>query len=156
MTMLSTSFAARRPHHRHAAPGVSALPSAVRWWVLLCLVSVLGFQSLGLVHRTLHGGGGGSRAGVAASSRDTASANLAFQSPSTVSPNLAFKSPSLGHLPGSIDCQLLDELSTALGPIAQALAWTALLPDHPVATPAPHSATVAQVWRVPARAPPAA
>lgn len=143
--MLPTSFAARRPHHRHAARGVSALPSAVRWWVLLCLVSVLGFQSLGLVHRTLHGGsGGGSRASLVASPGHAAS------------PGVAFKSPSLGHLPGSIDCQLLDELSTALGPIAQALAWTALLPDHPVATPQPHSAAVAQVWRVPARAPPAA
>jgi hypothetical protein len=125
---------------------MSALPSAVRWWVLLCLVSVLGFQSLGLVHRALHGGAGAGvpRPGFTVSTRDTAR------------PDIALKSPSLGHLPGSIDCQLLDELSTALGPVTQALAWTALLPDHPVATPQPHSATVAQVWRVPARAPPAA
>ncbi|MBB3193011.1 hypothetical protein [Roseateles terrae] len=142
--MLSISFAARRPHPRHAAAGMSALPSAVRWWVMLCLVSVLGFQSLGLVHRTLHGGSAGPRVSLSASLSDTSSAGVSF------------KSPSLGHLPGSIDCQLLDQLSTALGPVVQALAWTALLPDHPVATPQPHSATVAQVWRLPARAPPSA
>lgn len=119
---------------------------------MLCLVSLLGFQSLGLVHRTLHGGSAGPRAALAVagtgSSASTASALDVG--------NDVVKAPSLGHLPGSSDCQLLDQLSTALGPITQALAWTALLPDHPVSTPQPHSATVAQTWRAPARAPPVA
>jgi hypothetical protein len=152
--MLSPTFAARRLHPRHAAPGMSA----VRWWVLLCLVSVIGFQSLGLVHRTLHGGGAAVRWGVVSAGAASVTARwIVSGTGSDIAPSaVALKSPSLGHLPGSIDCQLLDELSTALGPIAQALAWTALLPDHPVATPQPHSATVAQVWRVPARAPPVA
>lgn len=118
-----------------------ALPRVLRWWVMLCLVSLLGFQSLGLVHRSLHGGSAAPRAMLAVDASATPS---------------VLKSPSLGHLPGSIDCQLLDELTSALGPITQALAWTALLPDHPVSTPQPHSATVAQTWRAPARAPPVA
>lgn len=120
---------------------MSALPSVMRWWVMLCLVSLLGFQSLGLVHRSLHGGGAAPRAVLVGQGQAVGTA-------------VALKSPSLGHLPGSTDCQLLDELSTALGPITQALAWTALLPDHPVSTTQPHSATVAQTWRAPARAPP--
>lgn len=118
-----------------------ALPRVLRWWVMLCLVSLLGFQSLGLVHRSLHGGSAAPRAMLAVDASATPS---------------VLKSPSLGHLPGSIDCQLLDELTSALGPITQALAWTELLPDHPVSTPQPHSATVAQTWRAPARAPPVA
>ncbi|WAC71824.1 hypothetical protein OU995_19865 [Roseateles sp. SL47] len=146
--MFAPPTAAHRspPHHARngICIGMPALPHVLRWWVLVCVVSLLGFQALGLVHRALHGGSVAPRLLLASSW--AAGANPAHD----IQPS------SLGHLPGSGDCQLLDQLSTALGPISQALAWTALLPDHPVATPHPHSATVAQVWRALARAPPAA
>lgn len=165
-----------------------SLPPVLRWWVMLCVVSLLGFQSLGMVHRTLHGGiaaplavlavaGTGSGVGTAPAinvgNEAGAPAHRADGTPRTHRATAAnpdggadlatpapvaatFKSPSLSHMPGSSDCQLLDQLSTALGPVSQALAWISLLPDHPVSTPQPHSASVAQTWRTPARAPPAA
>jgi len=134
--MSTPHAAARRRLPSLAHPGQHRLPQSLRWWVVACLISLLGFQSLGLVHRALHGSGVAPRVQLSA----------ANPSPG----------PNLGHVAGSSDCQLLDQLSTALGPMTQALAWTALLPDHPVATPQPHSALIAQVWRLPARAPPLA
>lgn len=109
-----------------------------RWWLWLCVVSVLGFQLLGLVHHTLHGGVDAVRLHATAQAHEAVAA------------------PSFGHAAGGMDCQLLDQLSDALGPTVQALAWTALLPDGPVALAQPHSAVVAPVWRQPARAPPLA
>lgn len=173
-----------------------------RGWVWLCVVSLLAFQALGLVHRALHGGGLPTQLRLAvqmqswrtavglhpaltslaspalrdgsnpatlgwealasafaltpdgASGDTVAAAPVAGSVVAAASP--AGPAPRFGHAAGSIDCQLLDQLGQALGPIVQALAWTALLPDGPVATPQPHSAPLARVWRLPARAPPLA
>ncbi|UXH80318.1 hypothetical protein [Roseateles amylovorans] len=184
-----------------------------RGWIWLCVVSLLAFQVLGLVHRSLHGGslpaqlrlamqaqslrasvGQGIGIGIGiglglelglrrvptqalARSADTgtvANGDGAVISSSgrwtpggadtagTIASTADVPGPvdtagaRFGHAAGSTDCQLLDQLGQALGPIVQAMAWTALLPDGPVATPQPHSAPLARVWRLPARAPPLA
>ena len=142
-----------------------------RWlhrWIWLCVAAVLGFQMLGLVHRTLHGAPVlPSRLAIAvvqlAAAAETADTVLTADSSATL--RLASVAttarddsapPRLGHAAGTPDCQLLDQLSHALGPGVQAMAWTALLPDHPVSAPQPHDATLAQVWRKAARGPPLA
>jgi len=109
-----------------------------RWWIWLCLAAVLGFQALGLVHRTLHGS-------PAASSR------LVFAIAAEEG-----DAPRFGHAAGTPDCQLLDQLSHVLGPIVQASAWNALPPDIPTGVDQPHDATLAQQWRKGARGPPRA
>ncbi|OWQ92172.1 hypothetical protein CDN99_07460 [Roseateles aquatilis] len=129
-----------------------------RWWIWLCLVGLLGFQSMGLVHRAMHGGRIVEPARLALLTAQTAAQTTAraagreasIESPAEVIPQ------RFGHAAGGLDCQLLDQLSHALGPTVQALAWTALLPDFPVSTPQPHSAPLAQVWRKSARGPPLA
>lgn len=117
------------------------LSAAVRRWIWLGLLSLLAFQTLGLVHRVLHGG-------IVHPAKPVAMA---------VAEQAASAQPHwLGHVAGGQDCQLLDELSQALGPTVQLSAWTALLPDAPVSTPLPHSVSPAWRWRAPARAPPQA
>lgn len=110
-----------------------------RWWIWLCVAAVLGFQALGLVHRSLHGSASHpSRIAIAqATGEDT-------------------PAPAFGHAAGTPDCQLLDQLSHALGPVAQAFAWTAPPPDLPADLHAPRDATLAQLWRKGARGPPLA
>lgn len=115
------------------------LPAAVRRWVWLGLFSLLAFQALGLVHRVLHAGPA-----------------LPGGPVSVLEASATAQPPWLGHVAGGQDCQLLDQLSQALGPGVQALAWTAVLPDAPLSTPQPHSASPALHWRAPARAPPRA
>lgn len=139
----------------------STLTRQQRWWVWLCLVGVLGFQAMGLVHRTMHGGAVAQPVRIAMAVA-AASAELAeAQDADALDMDLAEASVdaiklSFGHAAGSADCQLLDQLSQALSPTVQALAWTALLPDFPVSGPQPHDASLAQVWRKAARAPPLA
>ena len=126
------------PMHR---PAATLRTRQQRWWIWLCVAAVLGFQALGLVHRSLHGSAGHpSRIALAiaqAAGEDT-------------------PAPSFGHAAGTLDCQLLDQLSHALGPVAQAFAWTAPSPDLPVDVDAPHDAALAQLWRKGARGPPRA
>ena len=116
-------------------------PRPHRGWIWLCLVALLGFQALGLVHRSLHGAAGhASRMAVAiaqAAGEDTSSL-------------------SFGHAAGTPDCQLLDQLSHALGPMVQAFAWAAQAPDIPAGVEQPHDAMLAQLWRKGARGPPPA
>ena len=112
-----------------------------RGWIWLCLVALLGFQALGLVHRSLHGAAGHpSRVALAL-------AQAAGEDNAT---------PSFGHAAGTPDCQLLDQLSHALGPMVQAFAWTAQAPDIPAGVDQPHDAMLAQLWRKGARGPPRA
>ena len=113
------------------------LPVTLRRWVWLGLFSLLAFQAMGLVHRVLHAGPGMPGGTVA----------MVEGGPSA-------PAPSLGHVAGSQDCQLLDQLSQALGPSTQPPAWGAALPDAPLSSPQPHSAIPALHWRAPARAPP--
>lgn len=116
-----------------------------RGWIWLCLAALLGFQALGLVHRSLHGAGGHpSRVAAAVS---TALAQAAGEDTSSL---------SFGHAAGTPDCQLLDQLSHALGPMVQAFAWTAQAPDIPAGVDQPHDAMLAQLWRKGARGPPQA
>lgn len=136
----------------------TALSRQQRWWLWLCVVSVIGFQALGLVHRALHGGPLPEpvRLAVLAAQQVSdldASASASADADADADDGTVLK---FGHVAGSGDCQLLDQLSHALGPVAQAQAWTALLPDHPVSAPQPHDATLAQVWRKAARGPPRA
>jgi hypothetical protein len=148
----------------------SPLTRQQRWWVWLCLVGVLGFQAMGLVHRTQHGGAVAQPVRIVlAMATLVAPADGARALPVEVGDiadvvgisdaldvSVDAVKLSFGHVAGSSDCQLLDQLSQALSPIVQALAWTALLPDFPVAGPQPHDASLAQVWRKAARAPPLA
>lgn len=204
-----------------------------RGWVWLCVVALLGFQSLGLMHRAMHGGAlpGGrtllvgqverlslpvdrdsllaaratlsvegtsrsveralpsveltlpptertsrsnervvlsaeraSRSAelVSVSSRSATGEGAATQSSadaapaSAASPETSPAKSAFGHLAGSADCQLLDQLSEALGAPFQALAWTMLLPDVPVGSPMPVSAPTLALWRHDARGPPTA
>lgn len=151
-----------------AAP--SSLTRHQRWWVWLCLVGVLGFQAMGLVHRTLHGGAVAQPVRIALAVASLVApvdgaqalpvevgdiADLIGVS-DAVDVDVDAVKLSFGHAAGSSDCQLLDQLGQALSLTSQALAWTALLPDHPVAGPQPHDASLAQVWRKAARAPPLA
>lgn len=134
--------------HRHVTP-----QRRQAWWIWLCLVSVLGFQSLGLVHRALHGHGGHlSQRIVAAASACSPDAAAVGRVDGTKD-SLA---SAFGHSAGSVDCQLLDQLSDALGPTVQAASWTAFLPDLPRALPQPLDARLTPPWRLPARAPPLA
>ncbi|MDH0866664.1 hypothetical protein [Mitsuaria sp. GD03876] len=120
-----------------------------RGWIWLCLVALLGFQALGLVHRALHGGPMPEPVRLA-----VAAARQAVEV-ERVSPDDG-GALKFGHLAGSGDCQLLDQLSHALGPIVQALTWTALPPALPAGVDTPHDATLAQWWRKGARGPPRA
>lgn len=133
--------------HRASAP--TAVSRRQRGWIWLCLVALLGFQALGLVHRALHGGPMPEPVRLAVAAAQQA-AELERAAPDDGSV-LKF-----GHVAGSGDCQLLDQLSHALGPIVQALAWTALPPDAPAGFAQPHDATLAQQWRKGARGPPRA
>ncbi|WP_431052754.1 hypothetical protein [Roseateles sp. L2-2] len=132
-----------------------------RWWIWLCVVTVVGFQALGLVHRALHGGpmpepirlavAAAQQAAAIERAELAAAAALAASGDADEGPILTF-----GHVAGSGDCQLLDQLSHVLGPIVQASAWTAMPPDIPVGIDQPHDATLAQQWRKGARGPPRA
>lgn len=129
-----------------------------RWWIWLCVVTVVGFQALGLVHRALHGGPMPEpvRLAVAAAQQVAAieRAELAARAGSGDAEDGSFL--TFGHVAGSGDCQLLDQLSHVLGPIVQASAWTALPPDIPAGIDQPHDAMLAQQWRKGARGPPRA
>jgi hypothetical protein len=115
-----------------------------RWWIWLCVAAVMGFQALGLVHRTLHG------SPVASSRLAVTVAAIAAAASEDGS------TPSFGHAAGTPDCQLLDQLSHVPGPIVQASAWAVLPPDMPTGMDQPHDAVLAQQWRKSARGPPRA
>lgn len=140
------------------------------WWIWLCVAAVMGFQALGLVHRTLHGSPAASSrlaftvAALAAAAEaavdvtDT-SADVTFDVGGDDATTVATdegSTPRFGHAAGTPDCQLLDQLSHVLGPIVQASAWAALPPDIPTGIDPPHDATLAQQWRKSARGPPRA
>lgn len=122
-----------------------------RWCLWLCVVSLLGFQALGLVHRAVHGGPAPEPVRLALAAAQSVAAME--RATAVASSDDLFQ---FNHVAGSADCQLLDQLSHALGPIVQAFAWTAALPDHPVSTAQPHNALLAQLWRKSARGPPLA
>lgn len=159
-----------------------ALTRQQRWWIWLCVAAVMGFQALGLVHRTLHGSPATSSrlaftvAAFAAAAEATVDAKEAT---ATVASDVGVGdgngdgngngngkaaamttdeggTPRFGHAAGTPDCQLLDQLSHVLGPIVQASAWAALPPDIPTGIDQPHDAMLAQQWRKGARGPPRA
>lgn len=159
----------------------SATTRQQRWWIWLCVAAVMGFQALGLVHRTLHGSPAASSrlaftvaalAAAAEAAVDTADATATATATATSEgggENLSTaggtavavmadegSTPRFGHAAGTPDCQLLDQLSHVLGPIVQASAWAALPPDIPTGIDPPHDATLAQQWRKSARGPPRA
>jgi len=134
-----------------SAPSMTRPP---RGWVWLCVVALLGFQALGLVHRALHGGPMPEPVRLAVqAAKQAAELERAAAAGTADEDSPLFK---IGHVAGTGDCQLLDQLSHALGPIVQAFAWTVALPDHPLGTVQPHDATLAQLWRRAARGPPRA
>jgi hypothetical protein len=129
-----------------------------RWWIWLCVVTVVGFQALGLVHRALHGGPMPEPIRLAAAAAKQAATIELAEQVALADLGDAEDGPILkfGHIAGSGDCQLLDQLSHVLGPIVQATAWAALPPDMPTGIDQPHDATLAQLWRKSARGPPRA
>jgi hypothetical protein len=154
-----------------------AMTRQQRWWIWLCVVTVLGFQALGLVHRTLHGSPATSSrlaftvaafAAAAEAAVDTvditdSTADIASDAGGESAAVIAIaattdegSAPRFGHVAGTPDCQLLDQLSHVLGPIVQATAWATLPPDMPTGIAQPHDATLAQLWRKGARGPPRA
>ncbi len=135
-----------------------AMTRQQRWWIWWCVVAVVGFQSLGLVHRALHGGPMPEpvRLAVFAAKQVAAIERAAAAALATSGDAQEDSLLTFGHVAGSGDCQLLDQLSHVLGPIVQSSAWTALPPDVPAGVDQPHDATLAQQWRKSARGPPRA
>nr|WP_297529283.1 hypothetical protein [uncultured Roseateles sp.] len=151
-----------------------ALTRQQRWWIWLCVAAVMGFQALGLVHRTLHGSPAvasrlaftvAALAAAAEATVDAKEATAAVASDAGAGNGTAMAAamttddgdrPRFGHAAGTPDCQLLDQLSHVLGPIVQASAWAALPPDIPTGVDQPHDAMLAQQWRKGARGPPRA
>ncbi|HEY1395683.1 hypothetical protein [Roseateles sp.] len=142
----------------------TAMTRQQRWWIWLCVAAVMGFQALGLVHRTLHGSpAASSRLAFSVAALASAAGAAVDTSDATTDVDIAKAvatdeegTPRFGHAAGTTDCQLLDQLSHVLGPIVQASAWAALPPDIPAGIDQPHDAMLAQQWRKGARGPPRA